>query len=246
MKINRSTTLKIHFLLDECIPPILRDQKWFMWLPFKVLFKDKADIFFNFNNIAAQISEEEIRNIYEITASVHIQRETDLNNGCLMEIKNNIFGEKILEVGCGKGYLAGMLSAKHKVTACDMKISQQLTHIYPRVRFNRENIQNLSFKDNEFDTVICTHTLEHVQDINVAIKELRRVTNKRLIVVVPKQRPYRYTFDLHFHFFPYAHILLGHMQSTDEIVEQNLREIQGDWYYQEDKEFALPSPNEAT
>lgn len=241
MKIGRRTAMMVHFLLDECIPPILRDRKWFMWMPFKVLFKDKAHIFFNFKNIALQISEEEFHQIYEKTASVHIQRETHLNNECVVEIENNILGEKILEVGCGGGYLADILTTKHEVTACDMKISQKLTQKYPNVRFKQENIQNLSFKDNEFDTLICTHTLEHVQDFDVAIRELRRVTKKRLIVVVPKQRPYKYTFDFHLHFFPYAHILLSYMRPTNEIVKQELREIQGDWYYQEDKQFVLSS-----
>lgn len=240
MKISRRAALMIHFLLDECIPPILRDQKWFMWLPLKILFRDKAHLFFNFKNIALQISEEKFCQIYKEAGSVHIQRETDLNNGCIAEIEKNIFGEKILEVGCGGGYLANILSAKHKVTACDIVISQQMAQKYSSIRFQQENVQNLSFENNEFDTVICAHTLEHVQDIIGAIKELRRVVKKRLIIVVPKQRPYMYTFDLHLHFFRYAHILLNYMRptNTDEIVSQELKEIQGDWYYQEDKRIS--------
>jgi ubiquinone/menaquinone biosynthesis C-methylase UbiE len=245
MRIKRETALKIHFLLDECIPPILRDQKWFMWLPFKLLFKDKAHIFLNFKNIALQISEEEFCRTYEEVSSVGVQRETDLNKGCITEIEKNILGEKVLEVGCGRGYLANILSTKYEIIACDINISQQLIHKYPNIRFKQENIQNLSFRDNEFDTVICTHTLEHVQYFNIAIKELRRVTKKRLIVVVPKQRPYKYTFDLHLHFFPFEHTFFNHMLPTNKIVAQELKEIQGDWYYQEDKEAASSSPIEA-
>jgi ubiquinone/menaquinone biosynthesis C-methylase UbiE len=169
----------------------------------------------------------------------------DLNKGCITEIEKNILGEKVLEVGCGRGYLANILSTKYEIIACDINISQQLIHKYPNIRFKQENIQNLSFRDNEFDTVICTHTLEHVQYFNIAIKELRRVTKKRLIVVVPKQRPYKYTFDLHLHFFPFEHTFFNHMLPTNKIVAQELKEIQGDWYYQEDKEAASSSPIEA-
>ena len=50
---------------------------------------------------------------------------------------------------------------------------------------------------------MSTHTLEHVQRIDLALAELRRVAKHRLIIVVPKERPYRYSFNLHLHFFPY-------------------------------------------
>jgi len=235
MKISRRAALRMHFLLDECIPPILRDQKWFMWLPFKGLFKNKAHIFFNFKNSALQISKEEVCQIYKETSAVNLQRETNLGDKCIAEIKNNILGETILEAGCGKGHLANILSSKYKVTACDMVISQQIIQKYSSIRFKQEDIHNLSFRDNEFDTVICTHTLEHVQNLADAIKELRRVTKKRLIVIVPRQRPYMYTFDLHLHFFPYAYMLLNWMRPTNKIIKQEIKEVQGDWYYQEDK-----------
>ena len=94
------------------------------------------------------------------------------------------------------------------------------------------DIENLPFQDNEFDTVVSTHTLEHVLDIKKAISELRRVGRKRLIIVVPKQRPYNYTFDLHVHFFPYKWALLAHM--TEAKGAQDMRLLDGDWYYQED------------
>ena len=238
MKISRRTALIIHFILDECLPPILRDQKWFMWLPFKILFKNKARFFFNFKKNMPYLSKEKICNIYKKTSSVNIQRETALNDRCIIEIERNILGEKILDVGCGRGFLADILSKKCKVTACDMIISEKTIQQYPNIQFKQENIQALSFSNNEFDTVICTHTLEHVQDIAVAIKELRRVTKKRLIVVLPKQRPYLYTFDLHLNFFPYAYIVLNYMRPTNKIINQEIKELKGDWYYQEDKRFS--------
>jgi ubiquinone/menaquinone biosynthesis C-methylase UbiE len=116
-----------------------------------------------------------------------------------------------------------------------MIISEKVGRNYPDVHFRQENTQRLSFADNEFDTVISSHTLEHVQDGYSAIEELRRVAKRRLIVVLPKQRPYRYTFDLHLRFFPYPENVLQYLRSTSLQVKYELKQIEGDWYYQEER-----------
>ncbi len=112
----------------------------------------------------------------------------------------------MLEVGCGHGYLAQKLSGKYHVTAADIVIQPHLRAANPTVEFHEANIEALPFPDHAFDTVICTHTLEHVRNLHLAVAELRRVA-KKLIIVVPRQRPYIYTFDLHLNFFPYMHSL---------------------------------------
>jgi ubiquinone/menaquinone biosynthesis C-methylase UbiE len=60
-----------------------------------------------------------------------------------------------------------------------------------------------SVSDDAFDTVISTHTLEHVQHVAAALEGIRRVARRGVVVVVPHQRPYRATFNPHIHFFPY-------------------------------------------
>ena len=42
----------------------------------------------------------------------------------------------------------------------------------------------LPFEDNQFDTVLCSHTLEHVDDPRAFYQELQRV-GKRVTVLVP-------------------------------------------------------------
>ena len=59
-----------------------------------------------------------------------------------------------------------------------------------------------------FELVLCTHTLEHVLNFEKAIAELRRVASNKLIIIVPLQRPNKYTPDLHVNFFPYPHDFL--------------------------------------
>jgi SAM-dependent methyltransferase len=232
MRISRDIALITHFLLDELVPPWIRDRKWFMWLPFKMLFRDKAEVFFQFKDNAPYLTDEEFQDVYLNTASVHIQRPTDLNDTCLAAIDANIDGASVLDIACGRGFLAKRLAEKYTVTGADIVIDPQLVENCPRVRFQETRLEKLPFRDGEFDTVICTHTLEHVQDIHGAISELRRVASRRLIIVVPKQRPYRYTFDLHLHFFPYAANLLTLLGAAQ--TNGKCQAMGGDWFYMED------------
>lgn len=168
------------------------------------------------------MSEKEFIANYQMTLSSHWQRATDLNSQCLKMILTQVMGKSILDVGCGRAHVAHLCDQKYAVTATDIHIDPQLPGRYPRIRFVQANAEHLPFRDRNFDTVICTHTLEHVQNIQATIQELRRVATKRLIIVVPRQRPYRYTFDLHLHFFPYPFTLMmlmgpGHKSRCESV-----------------------------
>jgi ubiquinone/menaquinone biosynthesis C-methylase UbiE len=234
MTISRRTALAIQFLLDECLPPILRDSRWFVWLPFRLLFGRQAATFMAFKDRAHLLSPEEFRRVYEETAAVHLQRPTDLNAACTAEILRRATGD-VLDVGCGRGHLAGLLAAGRAVTACDMVIAPDVPARFPTVAFREARLGELPFADASFDTVVCTHTLEHVLDVQRAIADLRRVARRRLIVVVPRQRPYRFTFDLHLRFFPLRCLVLDAFRRDTGTQTQRLEDLGGDWYYEEER-----------
>jgi hypothetical protein len=48
-----------------------------------------------------------------------------------------------------------------------------------------DDLTNSQFKDNEFDTVICSHILDSILDDDKAIKELHRITKDTALVSVP-------------------------------------------------------------
>jgi len=89
------------------------------------------------------------------------------------------------------------------------------------------NAQKLPFPDKSFDTIISTHTLEHIINIRKAAVELKRVAKKQVIVVVPCQRFNYYTLDHHLHFFPRKEMLEGLM----DMPKHTVRKIGGDWIY---------------
>jgi ubiquinone/menaquinone biosynthesis C-methylase UbiE len=231
MVLSRRFALRIHFILDQLLPPILRDLP-LMRPVFKFLYGKQSDIFLDFKSHAPGMSTEGFAAVYrEINNSV-FERETDLNRQCIDEILKNMVGETVLEVGFGNGYLLRKIAASYKVTAADVYYPAQITSELPHVTFVRANIEELPFPEQSFDTVICAHVLEHVQRIPEALSELRRVAKKKLIIVVPRQRPYRYTFDLHLHFFPYEHSLLA---LTGKTEKNECRTIGGDLFYVENR-----------
>lgn len=237
MNLNKTIERTIRFVLDECLPPILRDRRFLMLLPFKLVFGTKAKFFLDFKEKSIHLSEHAISEIYSKTSSVHIQQKgTDLSASSIRDIEANILGNNVLDVGCGNGLLANHLSKLFKVTACDILVDEKTIHNFPDVQFKTANVTNLPFNDGEFDTVICAHTLEHIQNIFSAISELRRVARKRLIIILPKERPYRYTFNLHLHFFPYKYLVVQLFQENSSKLVYNIKEIDGCWYYHEDQD----------
>ncbi len=79
---------------------------------------------------------------------------------------------KILDIGCG--YRAN----KFATVISDI---QDLSDYYKNRKFIRVTDKKLPFKNNEFDFVIASHVIEHVEDFEFFIKELERISNKGYI-----------------------------------------------------------------
>lgn len=231
---NKKVEDILKFILNECIPPVIRDRRLFMFIPFKLAFKVKANVFLDFKRIERVRSNREIDSIYQSVESYQIQQQgTDISNTILKMVLSDVAGQTVIDVGCGKGILASHLVKNNKVFACDIILSKTNSGQFQQITFIQGRCENLPFKDHAFDTVICTHTLEHVQDIFLAINELRRIANKKLIIILPKERPYLYSFNLHLHFFPYKFSVLQVFCNHSRIKNYVLKEIDNCWYYQE-------------
>ena len=78
----------------------------------------------------------------------------------------------ILDIGCGYN------ASKFAKVICDV---QDLSNHYQDKKFIRLTEKKLPFKDKEFDFVVASHVMEHVEDIDFFIKELERVSKKGYI-----------------------------------------------------------------
>lgn len=218
--------------MDGWLPPAIRDSRALMQWPMRLVWGKNWRFYMDFKREILKMDKAGIKKAYRDISSILKDRETDLNGGCIEKIRGSILGKKVLDAGCGKGYLSNLLSGEYKVTGMDIFIDRKLKKEFPQVDWREGDIGKMPFGDSSFDTVVCSHTLEHVVDIQKAIGELRRVTKKRLIIVVPKQRPYYFTFDLHLHFFPYIESLFLQLGKAKNIC---CTEIDGDWFYVEER-----------
>ena len=84
---------------------------------------------------------------------------------------------KVLDIGCG--YTAN----ENATVVSDV---QDLSNFYKNKKFVKITEKKLPFKDNEFDFVITSHVIEHIDDFQFFISEIERISNKGYIELPTK------------------------------------------------------------
>ena len=79
---------------------------------------------------------------------------------------------KVLDIGCG------FRAHKNASVIADI---QDFSDFYKEKKFIKINEKNLPFKNKEFDFVISSHVIEHVEDFEFFVKELERISSKGYI-----------------------------------------------------------------
>lgn len=225
---NRTITNIVRFGMDELLPPVIRDSKWFMYPFFYYAFKGYKgkDIrpYMDFKAIAYDMTAKEFTDVYQGLESMGGDRPTDISESNMQYVLENLdkSAKTMLDVGCGRGYWANRVSDETSlaVTGCDV-----LDHVDIKGKYVQGDIENLPFKDGEFDIVFSSHTIEHVRNLPKAIKELKRVAKKQVIIVTPCQRYYYYTLDLHLNFFP----LESYIKLAVDDPKAICKKVWGDW-----------------
>ena len=130
---------------------------------------------------------EELEKSYQLPEIVR-QRQHTLNK---LSVKR---GEKILDVGCGVGFLSYEIALQTgdsgRVSGIDQN-SEMIRHANKRceklrnTEFSEANADDLPFPEESFDAACCTQVLLYVNDVAQVISEIKRVLKPagRIIVV---------------------------------------------------------------
>lgn len=228
--LSRNVTNVIRWFLDECLPPIIRDRKWLLYPLFHLAYRGKdVDRYMEFKRDAYDLTEEEFAQAYEDMDSIGTERPTDMNRESVARALAEFAPDStasVLDVGCGRGWFVDTLTRERpglRVTGLDV-----LEHVpLEGADYVRGSAERLPFDDDSFDVVFTSHTIEHVRDLPAMVRELLRVARHSVIVVTPRQRAYRYTFDMHLNFFWFDYELprLFGLASYDQEL------LRGDWVY---------------
>ncbi len=99
---------------------------------------------------------------------------------------------RILEVGCGTGWLSAKLSEFGKVTAID--IGQKIIEIaqanYPHIDFRSGDVETLDLPVNSFDVIVTSEVLSHVVDQPVFVRRLAQLLKPGGFLLITTQNKY--------------------------------------------------------
>jgi ubiquinone/menaquinone biosynthesis C-methylase UbiE len=149
-------------------------------------------------------------------------------------------GHRILDMGCGEGRHVARACQEDSVfcQGADLSFSDLIKtkgklEFHDRLNdfkdskwgLNSTDITKLSFKDNAFDTVICSEVLEHIPEDEKAVKELLRILKKKgtLAVSVPRFLPEKlcWMFSDEYLDVNQGHIRIYDKKSIIAMIEKN-------------------------
>jgi len=105
---------------------------------------------------------------------------------------NKFKGKKILDCSCGTGYGSALLAFNNKVTGVDIskETIKSAKENFEMPTFRVGNAEKLDFKEETFDVVVSFETIEHLDNPQDFIREVRRVLKKDGVFVgsIPKEK----------------------------------------------------------
>lgn len=117
-----------------------------------------------------------------------------------------------LDVGCGSldysdlGELVFLHGNDDNIIHLDIK--KYAFHIE-----TQGTVYNLPFKDNSFDVVYLRHVLEHLENPIMALKEIKRVAKKFIIIQIPNASYFKFKNESEEHLFSWNYSTLNHLLS---------------------------------
>jgi len=115
-------------------------------------------------------------------------------------VRKYLFGNSVLDVGCCEADFLNLIKSDYQIAGIEVN-DQRVDYCNQVLGGNAVKLGNLDdkldFEDGSFDTVMCLEVLEHLVNPEKALKELVRISRKRVIITVPFNEKIRYVLCLH-------------------------------------------------
>jgi 2-polyprenyl-3-methyl-5-hydroxy-6-metoxy-1,4-benzoquinol methylase len=119
--------------------------------------------------------------------------------------------DKVLDVGVGLGRLSEMLSDYERY-GMDIALSYLEIAKKKGIEVCMSLVEDMPYKKNYFDIVVCTDVLEHVLDFNLSIKKILTILKPKGVLVI--RVPYKECLDPYLlKDYPYFYV---HLRTFDE------------------------------
>jgi 2-polyprenyl-3-methyl-5-hydroxy-6-metoxy-1,4-benzoquinol methylase len=118
----------------------------------------------------------------------------------LKRATKNLIGRSVLDAGCGKADFLKLIEGRYQIGGIEVN-EERADYCNQVLGQDAVKVGNLNEKldcgDSSFDTVVCLEVIEHLEDPASALKEMIRVSRRRVIITVPFNEKIRYVLCMH-------------------------------------------------
>ena len=231
-------------IIADSLPRKIRDSYLFFRIA-KLIYKLPENLYY-FREKYDRGLYKDLSIFYDPDSPFFLKRSannTDINSDHLNKIIDLVRNRKpksLIDIGCGTGFLINLISnefPKISLAALDFNIpslikkDKKIKIFEGDIQSNLNNIEN-----NKFEFVICAHVLEHLENPEIILDNLRRITSKYLLIVCPLEKKFKWGINYHINFFNNHLSFLGFIRrkSKDEnnqIFKSNYSCYLGDILY---------------
>ena len=131
---------------------------------------------------------------------------------------DSINARNVLDVGCGEGYVTNHIKESRNeihIEGVDYspEVIKKARIFNPEIKFTEGSIYDLRYNDNTFDLSVASEVLEHLEQPEKGIAELKRVSKKYCIITVPNEPFFRIANILRLKYLSSFGNTPGHVQN---------------------------------